>query len=323
MHLIDEASNLAPLISEILRLKSLHGVTLLAHYYQPIVVHRIADFIGDSLDLARIARDRITTPLILFAGVRFMAETAVLLNPQKRVLMVDPSAGCPLADCLDPDQISSYRKLHPRIPVVVYINSTTETKAAADVCCTSANAVSICEKIARQWGVSTVLFGPDHHLAAYVQNHTSLAIIPIPEAGSCPVHHQFSQNDVDMVRRDHPDASLIVHPESPLVVQQAADYIGSTTRMIEFVRTHPKIHKFIIGTELGLVEYLRVAFPQQQFIPLFAHAICTEMKKTSLTLLRSTLLSIGTPDQYSHEINISPQILPRALQSIEAMLRLS
>ena len=311
-------------ISEkILALKTEKGVTILAHYYTPLGVHKIADRIGDSLGLSKIAKNEVETDYILFAGVLFMAETASVLNPAKTILSPDKSAGCPLANFLSGDDIEKYKEKYPNIPVVVYVNTTAETKAHTDICCTSSNAVNIAEKIAEEHNTDTILFGPDKNLASYVRNRTDLNFISIPGRGFCPRHNLFKKQDVIDARKAHPNASLIVHPEAPPEVQEMADYIGSTSGMINFVNEHENNSGYIIGTEIGLMEHLIWKNPLKKFFPLNTKSLCENMKKITLDKIYSTLKSIGTPEEAKYQVKVPSNIAQKALLSIDKMIEYS
>ena len=311
-------------ISEkILALKSEKGVTILAHYYTPLGVHKIADRIGDSLGLSKIAKNEVETDYILFAGVLFMAETASVLNPAKIILSPDKSAGCPLANFLSGDDIEKYKEKYPNIPVVVYVNTTAETKAHTDICCTSSNAIKIAEKIAEEHNTDTILFGPDKNLASYVRKRTNLNIISIPGRGFCPRHNLFKKQDVLDARKAHPNASLIVHPEAPPEVQEMADYIGSTSGMINFVNVNENESGYIIGTEIGLMEHLIWKNPSKKFFPLNTKSLCENMKKITLEKIYSTLKSIGTPEEAKYQVKVPSNIVKKALLSIDKMIEYS
>ncbi|MHA1719206.1 MAG: quinolinate synthase NadA [Promethearchaeota archaeon] len=311
-------------ISEkILALKSEKSVTILAHYYTPLGVHKIADRIGDSLGLSKIAKNEVDTDYIVFAGVLFMAETASILNQSKKILSPDKTAGCPLASFLTGKKIEEYKSKYPDIPVAVYVNTTAETKAHADICCTSSNSVEITQKIAEEWNTDTVLFGPDKNLASYVRNRTSLKIISIPGNGNCPRHNLFTKQDVEKAKKDHPDAVVLVHPESPPEVQEMADYIGSTAGMLNYSNENEIEGGYIIGTEVGLMEHMKWKSPQKLFFPLNTNALCENMKKITLEKVLNVLKSIGTSEEVQYEVKVPPHIAEKALISINKMIEIS
>jgi quinolinate synthase len=311
-------------ISEkILALKAEKNVTILAHYYTPLGVHKIADRIGDSLGLAKMAKNEVETDNIMIAGVLFMAETASILNQSKTILSPDKSGGCPLANFLSGNDIEKFKEKYPNIPVVVYVNTTAETKAHTDICCTSSNAIKIAQKIAEERKTDTILFGPDKNLASFVRERTDLKIISIPERGFCPRHNLFTKQNVINSRKDHPHASLIVHPESPPEVQHLADYIGSTSGMINYVNEHENEYGYIIGTEIGLMDHLIWKNPSKKFFPLNSKSLCINMKKMTLEKIYTVLKSIGTPEEAQHIVKVPSNIAQKALLSIDKMIEYS
>lgn len=308
---------------QILALKRDKSVTILAHYYTPLGVHKIADRIGDSLGLAKIAQKEIDTKYILFAGVLFMAETASILNQSKIILSPDKTAGCPLANFLTGSDIEKFKIQYPDKPVVVYVNTTAETKAHADICCTSSNAININQKIANERHINTVLFGPDKNLASYVRNRTNLNIISIPGHGNCPRHDLFTVDDVRTIKKEHPQAVLLVHPESPPEVQALADFIGSTSGMVNYTSENESDEGYIIGTEIGLVDHLQWKYPSKKFFSLNIKSLCENMKKITLVKILKTLEMIGTPDEKLFEVKVPPEIMRKAIHSISKMIEYS
>jgi quinolinate synthase len=318
----NELNSNEKLIEEIKKLKKAKKVTIIAHFYQPIEVQQVADFIGDSLALAEIARDKIIDPNIVFAGVRFMAETASILNQQRRIFSPDPTALCPLADYLTPKKIQTYKKKYPNAPVVVYVNTTADVKAMADVCCTSSNALNIIPKAAKKWDTNTILFGPDKNLAAYIAQTTHLNIIPIPAKGNCPYHNNYKLKDIERARAENPKAKILVHPESPLTILNHADYVGSTAAIEKYVANTDHPEGYVIGTEVGMLDYLRWKFPTKKFFPLSSEAMCIDMKKITLQKIYDLLQKIGTPDADPFEIRVPSEIAQNAKKSIEMMFEL-
>lgn len=262
---------------KILKLKEERNALLLAHNYQPMVIQEIADFVGDSLQLARKSAEVSGYDMIVFSGVNFMAEMAAVLNEGVPVYIPATDAICPLAAWVSTDKIRARREEFPDAPVVVYVNTTAETKSESDVICTSGNAVEVISRL----GTDTVIFGPDKNLADYVRKQTGVEVVDIESRGHCYVHQQFDIAQVELMREDHPDATIIVHPECPSEVQDAADIVGSTGSMVRIVAESPQ-KKFIIGTELGLIQQLQAAHPDKEIIPLYDKAICRQMKKNSL-----------------------------------------
>ena len=296
------------MIDKILNLKKEKGYVILAHNYQIPELQDIADFVGDSLQLARKAVG-LKEKKILFLGVDFMAELVKILNPEKKVIVPDKSATCPMANRLTPKMIEEYKKRFPGAPVVLYVNSTAECKALADVICTSANAVEVVKKIESD----VILFGPDKNLAEHVAEKTGKKIVAIPEGGRCPVH-QFGENSVDIAKKKYPDAKVVVHPECPRSVRDKADYVGSTGQMEEIPKGDPS-RTFVIGTEIGMIHKLKRKFPDRNFIPL-ENAICVNMKKNTL---ENTLLALETE---SFEVTLPEDIIEKARRPILRMFEI-
>ncbi len=306
---------------EIIRLKENEDVTILAHYYQTIEIQEIADFVGDSLGLSRRAKEKANTEYIIFAGVDFMAETASILNQDKHVLIPNYESCCPMAAFLTPEVVKEFKRKNPGIPAVVYVNSTAAVKAESDICCTSANAVKIVQKISNEFNVQSVLFGPDANLADYAEELSRIKCIKMPESGHCYVHSQIKTEDIHEVRQKYPKAQLIVHPECIREVRHLSDFVGSTTRMYNYVKENcTKINEFIIGTEVGLLERLNQDFPNNKFYLAKDKLICYNMKKHSLELIKYLLEHL---DDKTFEVKVPPEIARRALQPIEKMLNFS
>ncbi|MFO7836707.1 MAG: quinolinate synthase NadA [Candidatus Thorarchaeota archaeon] len=261
----------------ILTLKEQRNALILAHNYQPLEVQKIADRVGDSLQLARIASDVNGHDMVIFAGVRFMAEMASVLANDTPVYIPDPDATCPLASFCGAERVREAKEQHPDAPVVVYVNTTAETKSECDVICTSSNAVDIVESLQ----TPIVLFGPDVNLARYARTQTHTEIIDIAPEGHCYVHQEFNVEDIQRLREEYPEATVLVHPECPPDVQDIADIVGSTGKMAEYV-SQSDDKAFIIATEVGLVEQLRDDYPNKVIVAANEKAICKDMKKTSL-----------------------------------------
>jgi quinolinate synthase len=311
------------IIDQILTLKKSKEVTILAHFYQSLEIQKIADYIGDSLGLAKIAKNNIETPYIVFAGVAFMAETASILNQAKTVLIPDQDAGCPLSDYLNPEIIAKFRQEYPYAPLVVYVNTTAETKAFADVCCTSSNAETVVKKIAAEHKTNTILFGPDKNLAAYVAQQTNFKIITIPGDGNCKFHNAFTITDVENSKKLHPNSPVLIHPESPMEVLKLADYVGSTAGIESYVESHESSEGFIIGTEVGMLAYLQQKFSQKTFYPMSEKCLCEEMKKITLEKILAVLEAIGTAEEKKYEIKVPLAIAKKAIISIDKMMDFS
>jgi quinolinate synthase len=282
---------------------------ILAHNYQPDDVQAAADSTGDSLELARQAAQS-TAPVIVLAGVRFMAESAKLLAPDRTVLLPVAEAGCPLADTITPEDVLAARKQHPKAAVVSYVNSTAAVKAVSDVCCTSANAVAVVQGVPEE----EVLFFPDKNLADWVARHTTKRVIPW--AGSCCVHNNITLKDVTAARENHPDAVFLAHPECRPEVCAVAEGVFSTSQMLRFVRSDPRT-EFLIGTEVGLLYRLRHEHPAKRFFPLSSRMVCRTMKLTTLSELVSSL------EHMRHAIELEPSIIASARRAVERMLEFS
>ena len=306
---------------EIIKLKQEQDVVILAHYYQPIEIQEIADFIGGSLELSRTAKEKVNTEYLIFAGVDFMAETASIINPEKHVLIPNYEACCPMAAFLTPEMVKEFKKEHPGLPVVVYVNSTAAVKAESDICCTSANAVKIVKNISQEFNVEAVLFGPDANLADYTEQITGIECIKMPEIGHCYVHTQIKTDHLKDAQRVHPNAKVLVHPECIRDVRELADFVGSTGQMHNKVKSSsPEEKEFIIGTEMGLIERMAQDFPQKEFYPVMEKLICYNMKKHNLELIKYLLENL---DDKAHEVKVPHDIAKRALNPIEKMLEYS
>ena len=300
------------IINEIIHLKKEKNAVLLVHNYQEPDIQQLSDFIGDSLELAQKA-NTVDNDLIVFAGAEFMAETAKILNPKKKVLIPSSMAKCPMAHMLTQKKIEEYKKKHPDAAVALYVNTTAETKALADVCITSGNAARIIKTLKEE----KVLVGPDRNLAHYIQTQIpEKEIIPIPENGHCYVHRKFLKEDLMKLKKQYPDAVVLVHPEADPSVQGLADKILSTSGMLREAQTSSE-KQFIITTEIGLVDQLRNKQPDKEFIPARYDAICIQQKKITVYNLYLSLLK----EQY--EIRIPENILKNAYASIKRMLDLS
>ncbi len=248
---------------------------ILAHYYQTMDIQEFADAVGDSFELAKKAASAPQKTLI-FCGVRFMAESAKILSPDKTVILPAPDAGCPMADMVTPEDVRALRREHPGAAVMAYINSSAAVKAECDICCTSSSA----ERVARSLTEDEIIFLPDQNLGAYISAR-------IPEKrfvlfpGFCPVHHRVSPEDVQAARRAKPGARVLVHPECPPEVVTLADGVGSTSWILNEVENAPPGGEFIIGTEVGVLERLRITAPEQRCFLLRQGFVCPNMKKTT------------------------------------------
>jgi quinolinate synthase len=269
---------------KILNLKKERKALILAHNYQVIEIQEIADFVGDSLQLARKSAESTGFEMIIFAGVKFMAEMAAVLSPTIPVYIPDPKALCPLAGYLDADKIRQKKKEYPGVPVIVYVNTTAEAKSEADMICTSGSAVEVVESL----GVNRVIFGPDTNLADYVRTHTSVEIIDIERSGHCYVHNMFDLSMLIELKEKYPDSVAIAHPECPIEVQEQADMVGSTGMMARTVaESDAKV--FIIATEMGMIQQLQKRHPDKTIIPMYEGAVCHQMKKHTLEKILNVL----------------------------------
>ncbi len=313
--------NTKHLQEEILTLKKNNDVVILAHYYQPIEIQEIADFLGDSLGLSRTAKEEANTEYIIFAGVDFMAETASIINQDKHVLIPNYEACCPMAAFLTPEMVKEFKKKYPGIPAVVYVNSTAAVKAESDICCTSANAVKIVKNISQEFNVEAVLFGPDSNLADYAEQISNIETIKMPDKGHCYVHSQITVDDIKTVKEKYPKAKLLVHPECIRIVRELADYVGSTSHMYNYAKeSSPEVNEYIIGTEVGFLERLAQDFPDKNFYLAKERLVCSNMKKNSLELIKYVLEHL---DDKAFEVKVPPEIAKRAINPIEKMLDFS
>jgi len=295
------------LIERIKNLKTEKNAIILAHNYQLGEVQDIADFIGDSLELSQKAAGT-DADVIVFCGVRFMAETAAILCPDKTVVLPDMHAGCPMADMITAERLREKKKEHPKATVVCYVNSSAAVKAEADVCCTSANAVRIVEKLT---DAEEIIFIPDQYLGNYVASKTGREMILWP--GFCPTHVRIQPQDISRLKAEHPQARVVVHPECRPEVVALADAVLSTGGMVRFAR-ETEAREIIVGTEMGLIHRLRKENPGKTFIPASEQAICPRMK---LITLETVLWSL---EQMTHEIRVPERTRLRAKAAVDKML---
>jgi quinolinate synthase len=292
---------------EILQLKEERNAVILAHYYQIGEVQDVADYVGDSFALSKLASG-LPQPVIVFCGVSFMAETAKILSPGKTVLLPASDAGCPMADMVTGADVAKLREQHPDAAVVSYVNSSTDVKALSDICCTSSNA----EKIIRSLPHKKIIFVPDENLGAYVA-----ARIPEKEFilhnGFCPVHEEVMAIDVTLAREENPDALLVVHPECRPEVVEMADFVGSTGQIIDFVN-QSKGQSFIVGTEKGILHPLKRDNPGKKFTSLTSSFICPNMKKTTLQHVLKALQNM------SMQVEIAGHLMDQARLPLVRML---
>ncbi len=295
------------LVERIRSLKTERNAIVLAHNYQIGEVQDVADYIGDSLELARFAA-RTDVDTIVFCGVHFMAETAKILNPGRRVVVPDLKAGCPMSDMITPEEVDRLRVIHPGAVVVTYVNSPAAVKAKSDICCTSANAVRIVESIPEE---TPVIFIPDQFLGDYVQRATGRKLILFE--GFCPTHMRIMASDIDLARYEHPDALIIAHPECQPEVAVKSDVVASTSRMASAVR-ESSARTVVVGTELGMIHRLRKENPEKEFIPACSTCDCANMKVNSLEKILWSL------EDMSPEIRLSPEVIAGARKALDRML---
>ncbi len=303
---------MADTIAEIFRLKRERRAIILAHNYQRPEIFEVADFIGDSLELARKAREVRDADAIVFCGVHFMAETAKVFNPEREVLLPDLRAGCSLADAVTAEALAErkaeLRAIYPDLKVVSYVNCTADVKALSDACCTSANAVKIVERI----DSDNILFVPDQNLASYVQGNTKKRVISWD--GNCYVHHQITPEEVSRVKNSIPGIKVLAHPECRKDVLALADAVLSTSAMVAYARASDA-DKFLIVTECGLSDRLLMEIPDKRFFK--TCKLCRFMKMITLEGTLDSLLHLR------YEITLSDEVREGARRALERMLELS
>ncbi len=304
-------------VEEILRLKKEKNAVLLAHYYQIDEIQEIADFVGDSLALAQQAA-KTEADIIVFAGVHFMAETAKILNPTKKVLLPDLLAGCSLADSCPPEKFSEFKKKHPNHKVVTYINCSAEIKALSDIVCTSSNAKKIIDSFPEN---QPIIFAPDRNLGDYLNKETGREMLLWD--GACMVHEAFSMEKLIDLYQEHPDAELIAHPESEAHMLKVAKYIGSTSGLLNHVKNSRK-EKFIVATEAGILFQMMQENPDKTIIPAPAKedntCACSECAYMKMNTLKKLYLCLKyeLPD-----IEVDAELCKKAIVPINRMLALS
>jgi quinolinate synthase len=298
------------LAQKIRELKKEKKAVILAHNYQRPEVQDIADYTGDSIELSRKAMNEKDAELIVFCAVDFMAESAAVLNPKKKVLLPSTGARCPMAQMLTVDEIKRAKKAYPKAPVVVYVNTLASCKAESDICCTSANAVEVVNSL----DADTVLFGPDSNLADYVAEKTGKNIVPIPQNGFCPTHLLFQPEDVQALKIEHPNATVIVHPECSREMRHAADFIGSTSKMCKYAK-ESTANEFIVGTENGIIHRLEKENPGKKFYVSYDGAVCPNMKLTTLDRVYMSLKEEKTV------VEVPAAVSEKARASLERMFQ--
>lgn len=298
------------LIEKINKLKQEKNAVILAHCYQNAEIDKVADYVGDSLYLSQMA-SQTDADIILFAGVYFMAQTAKILCPDKKVLLPRLESGCRMADMISLNQLREFKAKYPNMPVVCYINSTAEVKAECDICCTSSNALKIVNSLSED----RILFVPDTYLGKWVEAQLgNKEIITYP--GFCPTHLQIRPEDIEKAREKYPEALVLAHPECHQSVSSIADFVGSTTGIMKYAIESDK-KQFIIATEKGVVDRLQRDYPEKEFILIKENIICPNMKWHTLIDIYNSL------EQEEHEICVDTEIASKALRCINRMLEVS
>ena len=298
-----------PIEEQIQKLKKERGAVVIAHNYQIDEVQAIADFTGDSLELSRKAA-QLTEETVVFCGVHFMAETAAILSPEKTILLPDKYAGCPMADMITADGVRQLKAEHPGAKVVCYVNSSAEVKAESDICCTSSNAVQVCESL----GNAEIIFVPDRNLGAFVAERLGRDLILYN--GFCPTHERIRDTDVQAMKEQHPDALVLAHPECNKPVRDLADELLSTGQMCRFAQASD-VKEFIIATELGINYRLQTENPDKTFYSVNPdRAVCPNMKKITLEKILWSLQDM------QYRITVSEDIARRAVGAIQRMLEI-
>ena len=297
------------LMTKIDDLKTKRNAVILAHNYQPDEIQDIADFTGDSLGLS-VQASKTDADVIVFCGVRFMAETAAILSPGKTVLMPDKTAGCPMADMITAEQLRNLKKEHPDALVVCYVNSSAEVKAESDYCCTSSNAVEVVESLPTE---KKIIFVPDQHLGRHVVERTGRDLVLWP--GYCTTHVVITVDDITSAKIKYPDAVVLAHPECSEPVKELADELLSTGQMLKFVEKS-NIKRFIIATENGIIHALKKQNPQAEFIPATQRAICPNMKKISLDKVITSL------EDMKYKVDVTEDVRTRAKKALDRMVEI-
>ena len=298
------------LIEKINKLKKEKNAVILAHCYQNVDIDEVADYVGDSLYLSQMAA-KTNADIIVFAGVYFMAQTAKILNPDRKVLLPRLESGCLMADMITLEQLREFKSKYPEMPTVCYINSTAEVKSECDICCTSSNAIKIVDSLKAK----EILFLPDTYLGKWVESQLGNVKVNT-YTGFCPTHVQIRPKDVTEARAKYPEALVLAHPECHQSVVEMADYVGSTTGIMKFAAQSDK-KQFIIATEKGVVDRLKRDYPEKEFYLIEDSVICPNMKWHTLTDIYNAL------DREEHEITVDKEIASKALNCIDRMLEVS
>lgn len=295
---------------EILKLKKEKDVCILAHCYQSPDILEVADFVGDSFALS-VSASKVTNKTVIMCGVRFMAETVKILSPNKKVILANGDAGCPMAEMMDKELIEQVKEQYPDYTVVAYINTTSELKTVCDVCVTSSSALKICKSL----DTDKILFIPDKNLGSYIAKQ-----LPEKEfkllSGGCPTHARMGISEVKKAKTAHPDALFLVHPECVPEVVAEADYVGSTTGIMNYAK-ESDAKEFIIGTESSIVSHLQLACPDKMFYPLSKDLVCHNMKLTTIVDVLNSVKGIG-----GEEIELDEDVRLGAKRCIDKMIEL-
>lgn len=294
-------------IQEIKRLKKRKNAIILTHCYQPIELDEISDFVGDSFFLSKKAKET-EADIIVFAGVHFMAQSAKLLNPEKKVLLPNLNSGCYMADMLNLEQLREFKSKHPGIPTVCYINSTAEIKAECDICCTSSNAV----RVVKSLNADEILFVPDTYLGKWVEKKLEKVKVNTYN-GFCPTHLRIRIEDIEAARKNHPGSKILAHPECHNAVSKLADFVGSTKEIMDFVKNSSE-QSFVIATEKGVLDRLKRDYPEKEFYLIRDDIICQNMKWNTVQDVYNALKN------EEHEIKIEKEVQKKAYRCISRMM---
>ncbi len=296
---------------KILELKKEKNAVILAHCYQNVEIDEIADYVGDSLYLSQKAAES-DADIIVFAGVTFMAQTAKIISPDKKVIIPSLDCGCDMADMITLNQLREFKSKYPDIPTVCYINSTAEVKSECDICCTSSNAM----KIVKSLNSDKVLFLPDQFLGKWVESQLG-GVEVITYNGCCPIHNKVTAEDVKLMKSKHPGVRVLTHPECRVEVTQISDYVGSTTGIMKYVADNKDLNEFIIVTEKGVIDRLRRDYPDKKFYLIREDMICASMKTNRFEDIYNAL------SEEKYEVTLDKDISKKALVCIERMLEVS
>ncbi len=302
-------NNEAEMLKEIVSLKKERNAVIVAHNYQLGEIQELADFTGDSLELAQLAA-KTDAEVIVFCGVHFMAETASILCPDKKILLPEPRAGCPMADMVTTTKLQEMKKEHPGARVVSYVNTTAEVKASTHICCTSANAVKVVNSLPEE---DEIIFVPDKYLGQYIISQTGRPMHLWP--GYCPTHARITKEDVLKMKKEYPQAKVMVHPECRPEVAALADRVLSTGGMCRYAR-ESDARQIIVGTEIGIIYRLKKESPQKAFIPLSEQAVCPNMKMIRPYKVLNSLRNLEP------EVKVAPDIRVKAVVAVERMLNI-